>query len=465
MRHGLLRVLTAALAGAALCVAVPLSAQAKGATGGHLLQQDCIDEPVFNSTACIYEANPGADETVVLVHGLNGQARRDWGGQIPELAKHYHVLTFDLPGFGDSGKEADSYSPERYARFIRFVTQRYTRRPFHLVGHSMGGAIVLRYSGAYPQDVKRLVLVDVAGVLHRMAYARQLASAWLEDNAGNDGRAGGFFDRMVYKFITKVEGISGIGNDYMARKMLEEEFIDPDPAMIAAYTLANEDLGDALRQITMPTLMIWGERDRVAPLRTARALQARLPQARLVILPTLGHSPMREAADIFNAKLLPFLNDIEAELPENNGEQAAPLRSETDITCRNQRAQVYEGRFERLTLNGCREIIIRNAHIDNLFVSESVVSIENSSIGTAKGTGLVAVGAELTLTATTISGEVAIHASRSRLDLAAVTLKGAKTAVTGDRGSSLIFSISRVESVDRERGIHGYYEVDRNNSL
>lgn len=453
------------LAGVGMLWAGQLAAQEMQAAGEYPIHKSCIDEPVFGHTACIYEANPGAAETVVLVHGLNGQALRDWGEQIPALARRYHVLTFDLPGFGDSSKDGGYYSPSRYARFIHFVTQRYARRPFSLVGHSMGGAIVLRYSGDYPQEVKRLLLVDVAGVLHRMAYARMLAASWLEDHALYGHRLGGFFDRMAYKFMTKIEGISSAGNEYLARKLLEHELIEADPAVIAAYTLANEDLNDALQHISMPVLLLWGEQDRVAPLRTAHALKARLPQARLVTFPGAGHSPMRDAAASFNGELLAFLQQ---EAPPSEGGDKLPQSvppSGRRVSCRHQNERVYEGSFERLELHGCKGVIIRNARIGQLLAEESVVTINNSDIGSANGTALKAVGAELTLTATTLSGEVAIHASRSRLDLAAVTLDASHEAVTGGSGSSLIFSISEVHSTSRNGGLHGYFEVDHNTPL
>ncbi len=432
----------------------------------------CIDEPVFGQRACIYEANREAKQTVVLVHGLNGQALRDWARQIQPLARHYHVLSFDLPGFGASDKGPDYYSPSAYARFIRYITKRYAKRPFHLIGHSMGGAIVLRYTADNPEDIERLVLVDVAGVLHRTAYARMLATAWATEHMVSDERFGGFLDRMVNKFITKAEGIAGLGNEYLARKLIEHELIEAQPQVVAAFTLANEDLSDALLRIRGPVLLLWGEEDKIAPLRTAKVLKARLPQAKLITFAGAGHSLMSEAAAPFNRELLAFLSAAQAKprragpaQAEAEAQQRLALQGERQIECRRQRDMVYEGHFEWIVLDGCSGVVIRDATIGSLQAVSSTVKIENSQIGQTAGIGLTALGSDLTVTASEIRGRIAVHASRSRLDLAGVRLVAGETAVSGDRGSSLIFSVSELHMHGRSETIHGYFEVDRNNFI
>lgn len=426
------------------------------------VHKQCIDEPIFKQRACIYEVNREAEQTVVLVHGLNGQALRDWAHQIQPLARHYHVLTFDLPGFGASDKGASYYSPSRYARFIRYITERYAKRPFNLIGHSMGGAIVLRYTADNPEDVKRLVLVDVAGVLHRMAYARMLAAAWVAENYGS--QVGGFLDRMTNKFITKVEGITSMGNDYLARKLLEHELVDASPPVVAAYTLANEDLSDALMKIQLPVLMLWGQDDKVAPLRTASVLKARLPRAKLVTFAGAGHSPMNDVPDLVNRELLAFLLPDELEGPEKTEPRPSqqPLRQ---VECRNASNKVYTGSFDRMVLDGCSDVVIRNATIGSLQAMSSRVRIENSRIGRTGEIGLIVTGSELTVTAGEIRGKVPIHASRSRLDLAGVILVAGEAAVTGDKGASLIFSVSELRMNGHRDALHGYFEVDRKNAL
>ena len=121
--------------------------------------------------------------------------------QIPALAKNYHVLTFDLPGFGDSGKEVADYSPRKYAKFIDYIAKRYAHGKVILVGHSMGGAISIRYSEMYQDNIEKLVLVDVAGVLHRMAYSRELMKGWLKSTVSDDSNVLSFADRFANNLV------------------------------------------------------------------------------------------------------------------------------------------------------------------------------------------------------------------------------------------------------------------------
>ena len=78
-------------------------------------------DPVFGGQVYVEEAGDPSKETVVLVHGLGGGASNDWQGVAQRLQSHYHVLTFDLPGFGRSSTGEGDYTPTRYARLLRLL--------------------------------------------------------------------------------------------------------------------------------------------------------------------------------------------------------------------------------------------------------------------------------------------------------------------------------------------------------
>jgi pimeloyl-ACP methyl ester carboxylesterase len=67
------------------------------------------------------------------------------------LAQRYHVLAFDLPGFGRSDKQNVLYSPVNYAAFVKWLVEERVNGPFTLAGHSMGGVIALRFAAIYPR--------------------------------------------------------------------------------------------------------------------------------------------------------------------------------------------------------------------------------------------------------------------------------------------------------------------------
>ena len=100
--------------------------------------EECISEPVFEGKVCTLQANPNAKVGVILIHGLGGSID-DWKNTIPALADDFHVLAFDLPGFGKSDKGSQDYSPTRYAQLARFLAAHYfPDKSYHIVGHSMG---------------------------------------------------------------------------------------------------------------------------------------------------------------------------------------------------------------------------------------------------------------------------------------------------------------------------------------
>src|SRR5438046_2885283 len=133
-----------------------------------------VADPVFGGSVALYRAGKAGAEPVVLVHGLGKAGAEDWAKVVPALAERYDVYALDLHGFGQSDKGNHLYSPSNYARSLEGVLGQRLKGPFTLVGHSMGGAVALAFAAAYPARVRRLVLVDAAGVLHRSVYAEYL---------------------------------------------------------------------------------------------------------------------------------------------------------------------------------------------------------------------------------------------------------------------------------------------------
>ena len=131
-----------------------------------------VNEPIFKGKALIYENGNKKNKSVVLVHGLGTLGAQDWSKLIPELAKKYHVISFDLPGFGRSSTGNHNYSPENYANFVHWVVNQYVEGDYILMGHSMGGAIALYFAAYYPRQLEQLILVDAAGILHRVSFTK-----------------------------------------------------------------------------------------------------------------------------------------------------------------------------------------------------------------------------------------------------------------------------------------------------
>lgn len=196
------------------------------------------------------------------------------------------VYNIDIPGFGESTEPTEVWGVERYTAFIEeFVRRLGLKRP-SLIGHSFGGRIGIMYSSH--NDVDRLILVDAAGIKPRR-------SLW--------------YYARVYSFKLAKHILPKSVIDRWRAKAGSSDYAQASPMMRAILSrTVNEDLTPLLTSIKAPTLLIWGEKDTATPLRDAKLMERRIPDAGLVSYPEAGHysfldRPAQTAAVVAN-----FLN-------------------------------------------------------------------------------------------------------------------------------------------------------------
>lgn len=404
---------------------------------------ELVKEPVFGGRIALYRAGPAnAAEAVVLIHGLGKAAARDWEHVIPALAQRYAVYAVDLPGFGYSDKGNHHYSPDNMARAVDAVLTARVGRPFTLVGHSMGGAVAIAYAATYPQRVDRLVLVDVAGVLHRSVYAEFLARAAAQRAVGLDSP---WYESMVRAIQQKAEVVPLRGDLVLERAGVRQRILRGDPNAIAAFALVEHDFTNDLREISAPTLIIWGGEDRIAPLRTGQAIAASIPLARMVVLEGLGHAPMVEAPTRFNPVLLEELDGRQLAAPP----YALPIAAiDGDRTgrCDGRRGQEFSGDYVRVMLNDCQDVRISNARIGYLQASNSTLRIANSQVRD----GVDAKNSRLELNGAVVGGSLVLFAST--VDAAGTTFVPAPAIAANEGTDSVVlrFSVSNVSRPGKE---------------
>lgn len=349
-----------------------------GWTGVNGATAELVMDAVFGGDVMLYRAGRRDGPPVVLVHGLGQNGARDWAKLIPVLAEHHDVLALDLPGFGESSKGNHLYSPANFARVIEAVVAPRTTQPFVLIGHSMGAAVSLAYAAAHPHRVSRLILVDMAGVLHRSVYAEYLSRLGAQLAVGVYPQDAPWFDSLVRTVLTRVENIPISGETVLGIPALRQRMLRGEPNAIAAYALVEHDFSRALRSIRAPTLVVWGSDDRVAPLRTGQMAAATIPGARLAVIEGTGHTPMLQATARFNGIVLDELQG-RLQLPAYALERAAS-RTDRIGRCRGQAAQRFTGDYRELRLEKCADAQITNARIGSLLATHSTVRIINSEI-------------------------------------------------------------------------------------
>ena len=406
-----------------------------------------LHEPVFRGKAHIYTAGPEDAPTVVLVHGIGDKGARDWAGLTALLADEFRVISFDLPGFGRSSKGNEQYTPKNYANFIRHVVEkRVQQRPFLLVGHSMGGAIALRYAALYPQDVQALVLADVPGLLHHLSYSSYLAHLGIDFlpkfyRAQND-----HLSNLMSTVFNKLEWAKPAPGIILVTPRLRKNLLGADPARIAGLALVLEDFSTDLERMQAPTLVLWGGRDELAPLRNGRVLSAKLPQAQLEIFETSGHTPMDDVPERFNQRVVAFLRAPAIERRNDILDRTLDWPETTRTgNCNGQRGVVFEGDYQRLNIRRCRDTVVRNARVRELHIAGAAVVIEDSLIG-GPGGGLQVDDARVTITSSVIEGWIAITANASHLYIAGSRIVGKQTALEAQGTSEVLFSLTQVQS-------------------
>jgi len=373
-----------------------------------------VHDPVFGGRVALYRAGPAqaspGRQTVVLVHGLGAPAARDWSAVIPALALRHEVIALDLPGFGYSDKGNHYYSLDNFVRVLDAVVTEPAR--FTLVGHSMGAAVAIAYAAAHPERVERLVLLDAAGVLHRSVYVEFLAQTALKRALGADSP---LLEPLARAIRSRAENWPEDDELALERAGVRQRLLGGEPAAIAAVGMTGYDFSRALRRIRAPTLVVWGAEDRVAPLRTGHALAAAISGARLLVLPA-GHAPQIELSDRFNALLLDELDDALGAAPYALA--PGPVREARIARCDGTHGAQFDGDYEMLVLEDCRDARIANARIGRLHAVRSSARIVNSHIRDeiqARQSRLQltggSVGGPLTLDATSIDAAATRFAS------------------------------------------------------
>ncbi len=416
-----------------------------------------VVDPVSNGETYIYEAGMENKVSILLIHGVGDEGSLNWSHLIPELAKQYHVVTFDLPGFGRSSKQNILYSPLFYSKFIEWVKDHYVHdRPFIIIGHSLGGAVALCYAATQPDNLQRLILADVSGVIHRQALTQHIMKNIYEKNDGLLKQPTKMFGMFTSHTMGVMEtpDLSDKLEKVLESPDLRSRYLSGDPHKIAGLALANFDFSNLIYRVNVPAIIIWGANDPTTPIRTGKLLTYILETAQFNIVPKTGHNPILERPDEFNRLIQDALVTESWQAPWEQlqkTDRVAVLSDKHNIT--------LTGHYKSVEISDCKSIRMENFEADliNVIDSDDIV-IENSRVN-GKDVALHAYESRIKVTGGQISGETAIVASGSIIDLAGVKITGKKAAVQATVDSRVLFSVSRIESPFNKGYIHGLYVV------
>ena len=274
----------------------------------------------------------GEGPPLVFVHGLSG-SWQNWLLQLPEFARDHRVIAVDLPGFGASPMPREKISISGYGRWLDRLLEVMDIGGAAVVGNSMGGFIGLEAAIKLPEQVERLVLVSAAGL--SIEHLRSETLLQLMHKGEN------FAQFVTAHVVAQADWLVRRRRGRLALMwFVVEHPEDIDPALAAEQVkgagkpgflpaldaLTDYPIRERLSEIQAPTLIVWGEKDRLVPLKDAYEFDRLIPHSRLVVYEDTGHVAMLERPEEFNAELRRFL----AEQPSGARERVAAAAGQQD---------------------------------------------------------------------------------------------------------------------------------------
>jgi len=252
---------------------------------------------------------------LVLIHGIT-RTLEDWSEQFVRLARSHRLIAFDLPGCGFSDRAAADTSVAVLADTVLDVLDTLGEsRPVHVVGNSLGGAVAMKVAAIAPTRTASLVLVDSAGFGKAVALPLRLMTIPRLGEA--------MTSRITRAAAYQLERMS-FADPRLATTARVDHAIavsrQPDTARVTleiARSLATihgirdtwrTELLGAVAPLQIPTLLMWGDQDRVLPATHLAEARAILPHAEAVLFPGVGHMPQIEVPDEFADRVSQFIN-------------------------------------------------------------------------------------------------------------------------------------------------------------
>lgn len=245
----------------------------------------------------------GRGQPVLLIHGF-GADKDNFTRLARHLTRYFDVIAIDLPGFGDSTRLPDApYDIEAQCSRLATIIDALGLKRFHLGGNSMGGALAMAYATRQPQRIRTLWLLNPAGVdgaqdSEMVAAYRRDGTTMLVATTVDEFRAvielGTARWPKLPHCVVHALGTRAVADEPLHRRIFDEIAHSP------GYQ-------DRVTGLALPTLIVWGDQDRVLDVSGAHLLHAAFPNSELEIMKGIGHLPMIEAPAATAARFLEFV--------------------------------------------------------------------------------------------------------------------------------------------------------------
>lgn len=206
----------------------------------------------------------GTGEPVLFLHG--------WGSDISDfkavtniVSQFYKTINIDFWGFGKSDNPKTSLSVEDYADLVYDFINKQKLGTVNIVGHSFGGRVAIKLCTKYPKSCKSLILSDSAGLRKKLTLKQK------------------YLIKRYKKLKIKVN--EGLKDKKVLEKFGSDDYKQLNDIMKQTFVkVVNEDLSDDARKISIPTLLVWGKKDKDTPLYMGKTFNKLIKNSKLIIL-------------------------------------------------------------------------------------------------------------------------------------------------------------------------------------
>lgn len=257
---------------------------------------------------CYSELGDASKPPLLLIHGLGSDLQIfRWNARA--WAEHFHVLALDLPGHGQSAKPEIQYSLSFFQRVIRSFIERKKLGPTRLLGYSMGGLIATLFTVQNPSLIERLVLLAPAGyrsektpvtTIQRMARVLKHPLYPMVRDRLFKQRFHSFYHRYTPEMDLLFQEALAISErrDYLGWLRAVGQSLE---------SILRNPGNTAYGSVNVPTLILFGEDDRIVPARCARPMARAIPDSALRVYPNCGHSLVVEQRELVTEDVMAFL--------------------------------------------------------------------------------------------------------------------------------------------------------------
>ncbi len=241
---------------------------------------------------------------LMLLHGFDSSLL-EFRRLLPQLAPYRQTWALDLLGFGFSDRRlSPSLSPAAIKTHLYSFWQQLVAQPMVLIGASMGGAVAIDFALTYPQAIAALVLIDSAGFATGPAMEKIMVPP---------------LDRLATSFLRH----PWVRRSISRQAYFDRSLVTPDAELCASLHLQCPDwqqglirftqsggytfLADQIPNLTSPTLIIWGEQDRILGSQDAHRFNQAIADSQLVWIPQAGHVPHLEQPEAVAGAIVHFI--------------------------------------------------------------------------------------------------------------------------------------------------------------